>query len=127
MKLCARAAGFASACTSLEYFGSIRIRNRLENQIISKIKDSDKKQAQNIIYEKVKRMSVRDIIFRLLTFNIIKFETYLELEEIINFRNNLIHPLRKGIGYQQALDQSKAERLLLIAKKRINQISVTKI
>ena len=121
------AAGFTLACASLEHFGSIKIRNKLENQIISKIKDSAKKQAQNSLYAKVKRMRVSDIIFQLLTFNIIKFDTYLELKEIIKFRNDLIHPSRKGIGYQQTLDQSIAEKLLLIAKERIQEISEIKI
>ena len=120
-------AGFTFACTYLEHFGAIKIRNKLENQIISKIEDSFKKKARNNLYDKVKRMRVRDIIFQLLTFNVIDIETYLDLDAVIKFRNNLVHPARKGIGYQHALEQSKAKRLLLIAKKRILQIQETKI
>ena len=100
--------GFTSACTSLEHFGSIKLSNKLKPKAI-------------------KKMGARAIICNLLKFNIIDNDTYLELKKINKMRNDLDHPLRKGIGYIHTLDPTETRKLLLNAKKLIQQIAATKI
>jgi len=107
---------FTNSVTYFEHFGYWAIKahcSRNNIELTQKAKDSLKNlQAGNIA-----------LVLRIL--DLIDNETYSDMKKIIEERNKLVHPGRRGITYRERKRKDRAERLLNQAKQSIKEIRKT--
>jgi len=121
--------GFSYAIKYIEHFGTIKIKNFVDSMIISGIEDQDqKREAGNRYLDDLKRSSAVNITFDLFVLGLIDSTTYLDLRKIIVERNKLIHPQKKGVGFQHSKEEAQKRRTMLQkAQKLIEEIEQIKI
>ena len=73
----------------------------------------------------LKRHSAGDIALLLRILKLIDNETYSTMKKIIEERNKLVHPGRKGITYREQKKKERAIELLTQAKQSITEIRST--
>ncbi len=119
--------GFANAVSYFEHFGTKRIRQYLDTDVLSTVTDEVKRsklknQLEEDLGKSLERLSVQNIVFWLYMFRIIDVDTFLGIKEIIAERNKLVHPARKGIAWRYAKPERTAKELLEKSKDYIRVI-----
>lgn len=108
--------GFANAVTYFEHYGhwAINLHCHRENvELTRKAKVS------------LKQLSAVNLTLLLRILKLIDNETYSNIRKIIEERNKLVHPGRKGITYRDRKKKDKAVRLLNQAKESVRRIKGT--
>ena len=121
--------GFSYAVRYIEHFGTIKIKNFIDSRIIQGIQNPDqKREVSNRYMGDLKRSSAVNIAFTLFVLGLIDPSTYVDLRNIIVERNTLIHPLKKGVGFQHSKEEEEKRRTMLQkAQKLIERIQQIKI
>lgn len=124
--------GFANAVCYLEYFGTIRLREYIDLEVLSRIADENERRKVNE-YLKVRfgrayeRLRADDIVFLLFAFGLIEADNFLKLRKVITTRNELVHPSRKGAGFRYAIPEAEAKEILTQAKECILNIQELRV
>lgn len=121
--------GFSYAVRYIEHFGTIKIKNFVDSKFIQNIENSDqKREVSNRFSEDLNRLSTVNIVFMLFALGLVNANAYLDLRKIIVERNKLIHPLKKGVGFQNVEEEkNKRKSMLQQAQKLIEEIQQIKV
>lgn len=122
-------AGFSFAVTYLEHFGTIKIRNFVDSQIVQKkVSLGQKREVKKQCSEDVGRLSATNILFLLFAFGLVDVNFYLDFRKIIAERNRLVHPSRKGVGFQ-CVEEEKKKRVTMLqnAQRLIEELEHIKV
>ncbi len=120
--------GFSYAVRYIEHFGTIKIKNFVDSKIVQNIRSSDQKKVSKRYLDDLNRLPVVNIIFLLFALGLVNADTYLDLRKIIVERNRLIHPSKKGVGFQYIEEEkNKRKAMLQQAQKMIEELQQIKI
>jgi hypothetical protein len=122
-------AGFSFAVTYLEHFGMIKIKIIVDSRIVQKkVSLSQKREVKKQFSEDVERMTATNILFLLFAFGLVDVSFYLDFRNIIAERNRLVHPSRKGMGFQ-CVEEEKKKRVTMLqnAQRLIEELEHVKV
>lgn len=108
--------GFTNAITYFEHYGYLALRAHCVRENVELTSKAMKS---------LKSLGAANIALSLFILKIIDEETYSSLKKIIEERNNLVHPGRRGIRYRDEKKKESAIRLLNKAKEHIQKIQIT--
>ena len=107
---------FTNSVTYFEHFGYWAIRNHCNQNGIEFTQKA---------MDALKNLRAGNIALILRILDLIDNETYSDMKKIIEERNKLVHPGRKGITYREQKQKDRAESLLNQAKQSIKKIRST--
>jgi len=126
--------GFANAVSYFEYYGTLKIKEYLDSNVISTVNDTEKrnklkKWLKDHLGENFERLTAQNIAFWLYICHLIDIDTFLDITDLIVERNKLVHPARarKGIAWRYTKPEETARPLLERAKESIRKVQQAKI